>query len=1080
MSRDYPEVPKHHPSHDFGEQRYPRPSTDSHSRSSIARSREPGIPFIPPLPSPDSRFWDAELSLAEQRAYFAPPPRPIIEEISPAQPESSSFETANHPFDHGPMPFPYQYADAEPYPFPSGPFSPLGPYAHPAENLPPPPRGPQGHYSMFSRASNLTITGGLFSNVGGDVVNNTYNSMGPSDEIHLDQYLRGFCAMNAAYNSGERQANAPRCIPKTRTEVIRTIATWVSDPSSPGILWLSGLAGEGKSAVAQTVAEHFSSPALPPDSARLAGSFFFSRGQDDRRQTVTVFITLAYQLMRCNQTLKRLILKALEDDSSIPHSHLADQFARLVVYPVLELNTESLDEGRPPISQLLFVIEALDECDDPTAILTVIANALMIHGNLFKFLITSRPESHIRDLFSRPDVSAATRVLALGDYDSKHDVELYLTHSFLDIKSRNASVFRLLNSRKQDWPERPVLARLAHECDGLFVYASSMIQFVSHERESPVQRLQRLLSLRPSLSTPQEPTLPDPMTSENPYAHLDNLYTHILSAVQGPLDLLRDVLGTFIVLFTPLSEPDFLALVTTNGSVSEESVCSITNQLHSILAIHWSAEEEEEWKTQPVKLYHKAIHEFLTDQKRSAKFYVSPTRRHRDLALLCLHIMSTELKRNICQIKQPAFGIRNLDVENLEERRNRFIPGSLRYACRFWWQHTCSAFNDGSDEVSQSIAHPLEVFLESSLLTWIECLSLLGDLSIALQAVRAFGDHDIRSKCKPKVSTLIADCGWLLLGYYLRLASCSYAVYEVTLNRAPQESIVRRLYRKAVDWHPLHDYPGVTRTWDEHFSRRITARMSAPNPNVPGTEPQRIRGKHMPDPRIIHFAPTTLRPIVRFRQEPATAHVQGAPIMHVNQQPYIGLHSQLSLPFHQSRDEAPSYTPDPDIHSDRLSNVSVPTSFYTLLPARSHRLNHGIDTPVSEPESYASARSAGTDQSTDSSRSSYSRPSTPECSDVPAFVETSDGQPPSPFRLPWSESQTDGNESDSGASSDSDSYYTAEEDHAQENLKDEWKWNYDVTPPEEQITAASDIFQIDKLDWKLGISEHAGQVLDDN
>ncbi|KAK1224632.1 hypothetical protein PQX77_012450 [Marasmius sp. AFHP31] len=129
--------------------------------------------------------------------------------------------------------------------------------------FPPPPIVPD--HSIFSNASHFTVIGGLFANVGRDVVNSQETA---STDIYLDQYLRGFCCMNALFNAGKRDPGIPRCIPDTRTEVINTILKWVFDPYSPGILLLTGLAGEGKSAVAQTIAERLSTPTNEP--ARLA------------------------------------------------------------------------------------------------------------------------------------------------------------------------------------------------------------------------------------------------------------------------------------------------------------------------------------------------------------------------------------------------------------------------------------------------------------------------------------------------------------------------------------------------------------------------------------------------------------------------------------------------------------------------------------------------------------------------------------------------------------------------------------------------------------------------------------------
>ncbi|KAK1234068.1 hypothetical protein PQX77_002734 [Marasmius sp. AFHP31] len=597
--------------------------------------------------------------------------------------------------------------------------------------FPPPPVVPD--YSMFSNASRFTIVGGLFANVGRDVVNAQETD---NTDVYLDQYLRGFCCMNASFNAGKRDPGIPRCIPGTRTEVIDTILKWISDPYLPGILLLIGLAGEGKSAVAQTIAEGFSTPTHPEEPARLASSFFFSRGHDDRCQTGTFFTTLAYQLTLYDPDLKSFILSALREDSSLPHTNVAQQVLKLIINPILAYNNLKVHQKKAPPPHLLFVIDALDECDDPISILTAIADALMTYGKLFRVLITSRPESQIMAFFSRLKVPSILRTMSLQDYDSGRDVETYLGKSFSNIRTMNPGIFR---KGKEEWPGQSMLKRLVVESDGLFAHASSIVKYVSHGRESPIQRLQRLLDLHtPALSstTTHTTTSKGNLDLKNPYKPLDKLYTDILSAVEGPPSHLHDILGALTVLYAPLPEPELaLLMISTCEELSEDVLSSIINQLHSILSSPSNAEST--WETQPIELYHNSVHSFLAEKRRSAELYISPVANHIDMAIRCLKVMSLELKHNICQIEQHHYGIDHHRIEGLAELCDQHIPGHLRYACQFWWRHTLSAniANSGDAGISHELQLRLGVFLRSSLLQWIECLSLLGDLSLGLQAM---------------------------------------------------------------------------------------------------------------------------------------------------------------------------------------------------------------------------------------------------------------------------------------------------------------------------------------------------------
>jgi hypothetical protein len=76
--------------------------------------------------------------------------------------------------------------------------------------------------------------------------------------------LYGEVAPNAILNSGGR-VDPVRCYPGTREEVIGRIDSWMSSGylSDRRILWLNRLAGARKSAISQTVAEHWIERKVP-------------------------------------------------------------------------------------------------------------------------------------------------------------------------------------------------------------------------------------------------------------------------------------------------------------------------------------------------------------------------------------------------------------------------------------------------------------------------------------------------------------------------------------------------------------------------------------------------------------------------------------------------------------------------------------------------------------------------------------------------------------------------------------------------------------------------------------------------
>ena len=76
----------------------------------------------------------------------------------------------------------------------------------------------------------------------------------------------------------------------TRADVLLWIQHWFMDEQQKQVFWLNGLAGTGKSTIAQTFAE------TSFLDGKLGASFFCSRASEDRSNLRSIFPTLAHQL----------------------------------------------------------------------------------------------------------------------------------------------------------------------------------------------------------------------------------------------------------------------------------------------------------------------------------------------------------------------------------------------------------------------------------------------------------------------------------------------------------------------------------------------------------------------------------------------------------------------------------------------------------------------------------------------------------------------------------------------------------------------------------------------------------------
>ena len=134
--------------------------------------------------------------------------------------------------------------------------------------------------------------------------------------------------------------------------------TWAKNPQSRNVFWLNGLAGTGKSTIAQSFSEAVAKEGL------LGASFFCSRDYLDRKELKHIFPTLAYQLACHYPHFQSHIISIIKNNPTLAHTSLISQLENLLISPLSGKNISCI-----------IVIDALDECIDnepSSAILSVL------------------------------------------------------------------------------------------------------------------------------------------------------------------------------------------------------------------------------------------------------------------------------------------------------------------------------------------------------------------------------------------------------------------------------------------------------------------------------------------------------------------------------------------------------------------------------------------------------------------------------------------------------------------------------------------------------------------------------------
>ncbi|KAF4609648.1 hypothetical protein D9613_012009 [Agrocybe pediades] len=326
------------------------------------------------------------------------------------------------------------------------------------------------------------ITGGQFTQI-------SYNGQ----KAPIDT-LKDAVAANAFHDSAAR-FDPPKCHSHTRVKILDEIMDWIlgrgQDTLVKPFLWLNGAAGAGKSAIAQSTVERCIERSLH------VASFFFSKSDPTRNRPESLVATLAYQLY-CSfpeTEIQTEMLSAIAKDPLVFNRTIQRQFTTLVVQPLKTyLSRHKFPE---PQTSFLVVIDVRD------------ANPCI------QIFVAGRPEYDITQSFESKFLKAIHTRLSL-DLDSESDVEsdikLYLSDQFEQIKDdcNNSSFF--WPKLNQSWPGEEVIQELVWKSSGQFIYAATVIRYITSARpRRPDRSLDMVLELRSH-------------DGDCPFAELDSLY----------------------------------------------------------------------------------------------------------------------------------------------------------------------------------------------------------------------------------------------------------------------------------------------------------------------------------------------------------------------------------------------------------------------------------------------------------------------------------------------------------------------------------------------------------------------------
>jgi hypothetical protein len=262
------------------------------------------------------------------------------------------------------------------------------------------------------------------------------------------------------------------------------------------------------------------------------------------------------------------------------------------------------------------------------------------------------------------------------------------------------------------------MSELVRQCGALFIYAATAVRYVTGARGSASKRLSAITNRS---------------TAKIFHASLDDLYGQILE--QACTDMedyeiigMRNFAADIVFLRNPLPIQALASLSETN--IHADQLRQTISPLHSV--VHIPDQQEA-----AVTLFHASFFDFVTDpvrctpeRCRSFKALVA-SEGHEQLALKCLTHMNSSLKYNICNIPE-AMTVSRMEATNLLDGIHQ-VSEALKYSCLYWASHLASV---QPEQPNPRVLAALRNFLQTHLLHWIECLSVLGELGTGMTSLQ--------------------------------------------------------------------------------------------------------------------------------------------------------------------------------------------------------------------------------------------------------------------------------------------------------------------------------------------------------
>ncbi|KZT03681.1 WD40 repeat-like protein [Laetiporus sulphureus 93-53] len=547
------------------------------------------------------------------------------------------------------------------------------------------------------------------------------------------------------------------CLEGTRKSVLDTINLWVLQRQTLSrLFWLHGVAGCGKSTVASSVCQNL--------RARLAGSFFCKRDQDERRNCIRLFWSLAFYLAQANAEFKEALLQALREPDIFVNMDLDTQVDRILLQP--------LTKTKSSFTPVIFVVDALDELNSNDKASQYLAKIVQ-SAPWVLFVVTSRDLPGIRNGLS--GLAEMTEEHDLFQDDARDDISAYLRSQFLP----NEPLAEL-----QPYIEDAQIRTLVDKSQGLFIWIRTVVEFIIRTDVGKLEVLDSVLVAEKAAESESA---------------LDDIYRTVLENASGSSSTARDVIRLIIglILVTSVNEPlpaeALHAFLPPSVHVLQTEFDTILKKMSPVLIVSISG----------VRVYHTSFLDFSSSKDRCGQaFWTEERALNTIMATGCFEIMQSGtrnlrrqykkvsrsgLRFNICNIETSY--LPNSEINGLEERASTCISPELIYSSVYWLDHIIRSdlgHNDTTSCIEGSVAEKLPGMAQNLLCTsqalyWLEVMSIKRRLSAARSIL-------IRIQSEPQIlnngSVMIdaaSELRWIVDQFHQSISLSTPQLYISTL-----------------------------------------------------------------------------------------------------------------------------------------------------------------------------------------------------------------------------------------------------------------------------------------------------------